>query len=364
MKILALIFLLNISYFFAHANDGVFYAQGNHLVPVKETTIQLKKEVLKLKRMDDYMAVEVNFEFYNPGPSKTETVGFVTPPADGDVDEETAGHPQISNFSAVVNGIALQFQIARLEASGFQLSDSLAFGNDFVYYFPVTFKPGLNLIKHKYLFRGGSSVEMAYDFDYRLTTGNMWANGEIGDFTLEIDMGPRALYTLPWSFWNDGHAAPWKIVGKGKYAAEKATFLEMDLLPAYVNSGVMQLKQLHFHPERDLAIIGWQIHNQGYVWGRNDLASQISEWLSCVLYASSGSADCVESATDEQLRLMRNFLYARHGLAFQSQDLQLFFGQFIWYDPIIGLQANSIKLEEWEKGALKAVMAEEARRKE
>ncbi|MBL0016272.1 MAG: hypothetical protein IPP17_07460 [Bacteroidetes bacterium] len=62
------------------ANDGVFYAQGNHLVPVKETVVQLKKEILKLKRIGDYMAVDVYFEFYNPGPEKTEIVGFVTPP--------------------------------------------------------------------------------------------------------------------------------------------------------------------------------------------------------------------------------------------------------------------------------------------
>lgn len=37
------------------ANDGVFYAQGNHLIPVKETSIELKKEVLNLTRDGEWM---------------------------------------------------------------------------------------------------------------------------------------------------------------------------------------------------------------------------------------------------------------------------------------------------------------------
>lgn len=348
----------------AYANDGVFYAQGNHLIPVKETVVVLQKEVLKLKRIGDYMAVDVYFEFFNPGPEKTEIVGFVTPPADGDVDEETAQHPQIREFSAIVNDQLLPFKVARMEDTGFQfMGDEQPQGFDFVYYFDVKFKTGLNIIRHRYQFRGGSSVEMDFTFDYRLTTGNMWANGEIGDFTLEIDMGPRALFTLPWSFVTSDAPAKWKVLGTGKLGKEADITFETYFRSVYLHSGAVQLKAMHFHPDRDLGICGFHVHNQAYVWGRPDLAEEVNEWISCVLFAG-GDGECLKDMTETQLRIMRNFLYARHGLPFRSADLTKYFSQFIWYDPIVGLKPESIQWEDWERESLKAIQQEEANRKQ
>jgi len=45
---LRFILLLWTSTFIAFANDGVFYMSGDHLVPVKETQIELRKEILKI----------------------------------------------------------------------------------------------------------------------------------------------------------------------------------------------------------------------------------------------------------------------------------------------------------------------------
>jgi hypothetical protein len=344
------------------ANDGVFYALGNHLVPVKETVVQLQKEVLRLKRMGDYMAVDVKFEFYNPGPEKTEIVGFVTPPANGDVDEETAQHPQIQKFSAVVNGQVLAYKIARLEETGFSLPEQELAGTDFVYYFDVKFKPGLNTIRHLYHFRGGMSVEMEYDFFYRLTTGNMWANDEIGDFTLEIDMGERALFTLPWSFVTNDSPASWKLVGAGKMGEKPDITFDTYFRSVYMHSGAVQFKAKHFHPDRDLSIYGFHVHNQAYVWGRPDLADSVNDWLGCVLFAA-GDGECLQDQPDARLRIMRNYLYARHGLPFQSNDLTVYFGQFIWYDPIPELTVEGVKLKEWEQECLAAILAEEEKRR-
>lgn len=344
------------------ANDGVFYAQGNHLIPVKETVVELRKEVLKLKRMGDYMAVDVYFEFFNPGAEKVETVGFVTPPAMGDVDEEMADHPQVREFSAVVNGQALPFKVARMETTGFSFPDLDIQGSDFVYHFEVRFKPGLNTIHHHYQFRGGSSVEMDYDFFYRLTTGNLWANGEIGDFTLEIDMGERALFTLPWSFLSDDSPANWKLLGTGKMGKEADVLFETHFRSVYAHAGAVQFKAQHFHPDRDLGVCALRVLNQAYVWGRPDLAEQVNEWVGCVLFAA-GDGECLRDLSVEQLRIMRNFLYARHGLPFNSKDLTRYFSQFIWYDPIPGLSAGGLHLESWEQECLQAIVAEEQRRK-
>ena len=41
------------------ANDGVFYASGNNLIPIKENAISMQKEILNLNRDGDYMDVQV-----------------------------------------------------------------------------------------------------------------------------------------------------------------------------------------------------------------------------------------------------------------------------------------------------------------
>lgn len=49
----------------------------------------------------------------------------------------------------------------------------------------------------------------------------------------------------------------------------------------------------------------------------------------------------------QQLRLMRNEIYARHGWEFQSEDLKKHFSQFSWYKPLGN--NNSIKLSDLEQ---------------
>ena len=41
------------------ANDGVFYAQGNHLIPITETDISVKKEVLTINKVGEVIKVTV-----------------------------------------------------------------------------------------------------------------------------------------------------------------------------------------------------------------------------------------------------------------------------------------------------------------
>ena len=55
---------------FAWANDGVFYAQGNQLIPITETDIRVQKEVLTLNRNDDKIEVNVYYEFFNTSDEK------------------------------------------------------------------------------------------------------------------------------------------------------------------------------------------------------------------------------------------------------------------------------------------------------
>jgi len=196
------------------ANDGVFYATGNTLVPLKENTVSLKKEILNLTRKEGWMQVDIYFEFFNPGPEKELLVGFVTPPANGDVTDEEAKHPFIKDFMVMSGDELLPYKVAKMEETGFRVQSKLAEGYDFVYYFTIRFKKGVNVIRHSYQYRGGGSVEASQDFDYRLTTGTTWANHAIDDFELNIDMGESSYFSIPASF--GVQPVNWLMTGVGR----------------------------------------------------------------------------------------------------------------------------------------------------
>src|SRR5688500_15995888 len=109
MRISIIIILIS-SCLTVHANDGAFYASGGTLIPLKETSIQLKKEILTLTRSGQYMQVDIYFEFYNPSGPKELTVGFVTPPATGDVNDVEESHPHVFNFKVMLDNALLPFK--------------------------------------------------------------------------------------------------------------------------------------------------------------------------------------------------------------------------------------------------------------
>ena len=74
-KVLSFIVCL-VSVAVAYANDGAFYAEGNHLISIVETDIRVQKEVLTLNRVDDRIEVTVYYEFFNPVGEKEVLVGF------------------------------------------------------------------------------------------------------------------------------------------------------------------------------------------------------------------------------------------------------------------------------------------------
>lgn len=200
-------------------NDGAFYAQGSTLFPIKETTISLKKEILNLTRLvRDTMQVDIHFEFYNPGEEKELIVGFVTPPASGGAEQYRQKHPHISRFMVMVNDRLLEYKVTRMDSTGFSVPGNKITGRDFIYYFTVRFKKGITVIKHSYVYKASGSVEMSPTFDYRLTTGNMWANSSIESFELNINMGNDCYFFLPHSLTKDGKAMDWKITGTGRIA--------------------------------------------------------------------------------------------------------------------------------------------------
>lgn len=349
----------------AGANDGVFYATGNTLVPLKETTVRLKKEILNLERKGEWMQVDIYFEFFNPGPEKELTVGFVTPPGDGDVSEEEAKHPFVKDFMVMAGDRILPWQVAKMESTGFKVDAKIAEGYDFIYHFKIKFAKGITVIRHSYMYKGGASVEVQRDFDYRLTTGVTWANSAIEDFELNINMGDDAYFAVPAGF--GGAPVNWTLVGVGRLSEVKSynpwgmDDRDAKFRMVYTRKGRLQLRTSQFKPTRDLSVNIFQLHNEVNLWGppaaSNDFAG-IHEFV-----WGDSLPQLVSRLSDQQLRMYRNLNYARRGYDFKDEGLKKAFAKYNWYLPDPALKLENIPDYYVNKDMMQLILAEEKKRK-
>lgn len=368
------------------ANDGVFYAKGDTLFPLQETQIELKKEILKFYVVDhNYAKVDVYFEFYNPSNSKTVTVGFVTPPAEGDVTDEAAKVPFIKNFTVNVNGKNLPYKIKRLKETTFKLEkaeEESSKDDYFVYYFPVTFKKGLNIIRHTYRYQGGESTELQRDFDYQITTGKTWANKQIDDFELQIHLD-NGIFAVPARFIKpnidpalgmDKELADWKIIGNGAMESASRKWFNVDasqyVRMVHLNRGYLSFKAKNFKPDYDISFgeynwaAGW-----ASVWCEfgqecveQESLERVTRYFNLQPYGEFESID-FDEFTAKDFKYLRNYFYAVRGMDFKDEPVRKFYSQFFWYKPIKGLTAEKIKLTKAEDDFLKGLKKVEAKKK-
>ena len=359
-----------------NANDGVFYAQGNTLIPLQETQIELKKEILKFYVVNhNYSKVDVYFELYNPSAAKTVTVGFVTPPADGDVTEEAAKKPFITNFTVNVNGKIIPYKIKRLKETTFTLEkaeEETSKDDYFVYHFPVTFKKGLNVIRHTYRYQGGESTELQRDFDYQITTGKTWANKQIEDFELQIHLD-NGIFAVPARFIKpsidpalglDKELADWKIVGNGVLESTSRKWFNVDasqyVRMVHLNSGYLSFKARNFKPDYDISFgeynwaAGWASIwcDFGQECVEQDSLEKVTRYFNLKPYADFESID-FDEFTAKDFKYLRNYFYAVRGLDFKDKQVRQFYSQFFWYKPDPKLTLKRIILSRDESLFLK-----------
>ena len=127
MRKLIIVIFCCLSAFFTSANDGVFYAAGNQLIPITETDISVQKEVLTLNRVGDHIEVTVYYEFFNPVGEKELLVGFEAQSpynSMADAFKMLPKHPHIRNFKVVMNGEPLTYDIANVKSGRYDKHDN------------------------------------------------------------------------------------------------------------------------------------------------------------------------------------------------------------------------------------------------
>ncbi|MFC4162756.1 YARHG domain-containing protein [Epilithonimonas zeae] len=338
----------------AFANDGAFFAKGNQLIPINETDITVKKEILTLKKVrNQFIEVTVYYEFFNPKEEKKITVGFEAFSPEGDVDgaPKNGQHPYMRDFKVELNNSVLKYNVSYVSDSLYNKNGKIKSldltkfnGNKsgnyvdffYVYHFEANFKKGLNIIKHTYNYDVSGSIDYNYEFEYVLTAANRWANKQIDDFTLIIDTGEFETFSINKTFFKNSNE--WLINGIGKtedIKGNKNSFIENDALKFHLQKGNIIFQKKNFKITGDLFL-----YAQNY-WGNQNL-----EYIPFSYYQEDKIA---EPKNDLERKILKNLPFARRGYVFQNQDLNQFYKTMEWYIPNPDYKPETETLTEREK---------------
>ena len=335
-----------------YTNDGAFYMAGNQLVPINETDISVKKEILYIKKTEEFAEVSVYYEFFNPKDEKEIIVGFEAgiPLGDAGFSPVNGHHPYMFDFTVSLNGNFLPYQIAFVKNSTYtknhkiQNIDPKSLDNDvigdeldfqYVYHFKAKFKKGKNIVKHTYRYKLSRGVCYYYDFNYVLTAANRWANKQIDDFTLILDMGDFQTASIRKTFFKNTNE--WTFNGIGKITENP------DYTNFYIQQGILVFEKKNFVPKGELSVEEESSYcreaggNQKFIFslGKNRELGDPTE------------------KTPEEKRIIRNLPFARRGYIFKDKTLQDVFKTEDWYQPNPSYVPEVEALTEEEKQLIK-----------
>lgn len=358
------------------SNDGVFYVNGNHLVPVQETDIALTNEILTISLSDDgYASVDVRYVLTNRGKEKVVAMGFeADAPYNDDAPFSLRGiHPYISDFTVEMNDECLTYMNAVVktdydEACDFQPLDlqrwksygevRMRDGEDlpnnsmlydakrdslvsfaYAYYFVARFRPGRNTIHHTYRYRMSYGVGRTFEVPYWLLPAMRWSNRQIDDFTLRI----RAPRTAKHFFLADSlFAASPFVVTEGTGKVRKVRWGNVGVTEIAMRYATVEWHTRDFKPRGNMEIQSAELlysdsFRLGTFYDRSDT------------YVP-GSYLIEIDGSKEQRRILTNLPYASRGYVFKDKSLQKYFGQFWWYmpDPSWKADTGDFTSREWK----------------
>jgi hypothetical protein len=342
-------------YLTVNANDGTFRANGNQLIPMYETDVSVQKEVLTIRRINARQAqVVVYYEFFNPKEAKELEVGFEAYSPSGDVDMTPgASQPYITKFTVDLNGGMVPYKVIKVRDSLYyrngkyksmsvaavkkELSESDYPDFFYVYHFRAFFKHGLNMIRHSYIVDLSNSVFEFYSLDYVLTAAKRWANRQIDDFTLQIDMGEFQDVCVDNDFF--GNVSEWKTDNAAKSLQTNARGGEggnSDTCEFFIREGMIVFTKKNFKPAGELHLRSF---NNYYFSDRKEDDGDtdkpaVFDWKKTHLPFSIDDQDGIPPPADEFSRkVLRNLPFARRGYVFKSPELQDYFKRQKWYWP-------------------------------
>lgn len=345
---------------FSFGNDWAFESRGEHLIPLEISNIAIKKEKIELKFEENKasMNISVNFVFDSPSEGK-KTIGFITPPDEYNDADSPGGEynpDNIKNFKTMVNGKAVKISIGKASEflnKGFFTKEEEKeykekYGKAYVYYFTADLKKGENIINHSYSYNGASSTTDKGEYQYVLTTISKWKNKKVDDFEITVSMPKNIVFSLPYSFWNNGKRVNWELIGEGDIIfLDKSKLKEgySEIVYAKLKNGYIRYKTQNFSPDEEFIS---EIPNNSFQFPnvKSDIKingykfnDSLEEEIGSCLDETATQSYCKEPIkkldrlSTFQLEIMRNYPFAKYGYNFSRKDLKDYFKQFFWYEP-------------------------------
>jgi hypothetical protein len=202
----------------------------------------------------------------------------------------------------------------------------------YVYHFKALFKQGINVIKHTYIVDLSNSVIENYSLQYILTAAGRWANRQIDDFTLQIDMGELQDICIPNTFFSN--VSEWQLPDKGKSIVLKKNMKDKnatDTCEFFNRKGMLVFQKMNFKPRGELYIHSF---NSYFYVSQNDNAVNDDhfDYKRDRLPFSIEDQDDIESpANDFSKRILKNLPFARRGYVFKNAELQSYYEHQRWY---------------------------------
>ena len=308
-----------------HANDGAYTLSGNQLIPINESNISIKKEVLTITRIDDeegILDVKVEYTFFNPSKSKTIVVGFEAAEPDGDVTTEpvNGGHPYMKSFSVEMNGKNIAYKI----------NSNVAKANiGYVYYFKAPFKKGINHITHHYRYEPSGGVMTHYEIDYILSAASRWKGNVIEDFILIIDVGDFADFVISKDFFKSGDE--WQVDGHTKESVFNWAYVREDEKPTpatqfYVKKSPIVFKKKNFKIDGDLSLVSWRYKEDNAYYFEEFNYKKVKLFFDGNTYFNDNFPKDRVS-----FKIYKNFPYAQRGYIFKDKEIQKYYEGLSWY---------------------------------
>ena len=340
---LVLLFTTLISHY-SFSNDAYLEVAGGNVTPIDSpfasahSSITMKSEVIKIDLQKDYYHVHVNFDFYNEGETQTIKVGFPQ------WHYGTSQKSDFRNFTSTSNNKITEYEIINDKETPANKNHLI----DKWYVREITF-PSKQITK--------TSVDYDCDYgvagynksiEYLFGTGKTWKN-PIGSQTIEITnnliSGKQTLVSnlesiiIPDRVFFE-QSDKWIKISSAKDTQvtndkEKIIITRKNVSPDFFD------------------IFSFAIENAFFLddTGIEEVLKYINKEL---------DETQLKFFTKEQLCLLRNLIFAKHGQIFKSQDLNNWFKDAPWYKPTHNVELS--ELTELELKNLKAIQKEEAKR--
>ena len=375
-----LLFLLALVATTASANDSGYATYGNMLIPFVSTDIAVDKEVLTIRLTDEGKTyIDVDYTFINrSNKDKTILMGFEADPGYPGVDITDNGHPEIYDFTVMMNGsrITPKTSVVLLDKDDNVIDrkpidvkkysyqdfrrvvkkgneenyEAESWGYAFVYSFNATFKPGENHIHHTYNYQNGAGVMENYFLTYKLSPAARWAGGSIRDFTLRITAPNTAKhFFLETEFVNKQEPTIVSGVAKFRNKSQKYEWEDKPVTHYYkeisMRDATLEWHLTNYSPKEELEI---KSADGFYATGVMETTTSPTVYYdrSCGIYWLWTNQ---EQYNAQQRRLIRNLPYASRGYVFTDAALKKHFNSLWWYMPDPSYNPNAADLTEREQ---------------